>query len=349
MADELIVYGAYGFTGRLVAQEAVARGLKPRLAGRDAPRLRAVAEALGCEYTAVSVDDATGLRALLQPATVVLHCAGPFVDTSAQMVQACLDTGTHYVDITGEPPVFAACQARDAEARAKGVMLLPSGGYDVVPTDCLSGMLKQRLPDATHLTLAFKSSGGVSRGTMRTGSRFLAVGTLVRVDGRVVVRDGTPGMRLDLGDGPTEVTATTWGDVYTAWYSTGIPNIEVFMEMPPAARSMVGMPALLRKFLASRFGRGLVERQLKAMPAGPSDSARATGHAMAFGRATNAAGQSVELRLRTREAYRLTAESAVEIGARVLNGNAPVGYQTPAMAYGPELVLALGGSALIEA
>ncbi len=348
MSNGLIVYGAYGFTGRLVAREAVARGLNPRLAGRDALKLRAVADELGCECTAVSIDDAAGLRALLQPATVVLHCAGPFVDTSAQMVQACLDTGTHYVDITGEPPVFAACQARDGEARAKGVMLLPGGGFDVVPTDCLSGMLKQRLPDATHLTLAFRTTGGPSRGTMRTASRYLAVGALVRVDGRVVAREGTPGMRIDLGEGPTEVTATTWGDVYTAWYSTGIPNIEVFMEMPPAARSMVGMPMLVRKFLASRFGRGLVERQLKAMPAGPDDTARATGHAMVFGRATNAAGQSVELRLRTREAYRLTAESAVEIGARILDGDAPAGYQTPAMAYGPGLVLALGGSELIE-
>ncbi|MEZ5726589.1 MAG: saccharopine dehydrogenase NADP-binding domain-containing protein [Burkholderiaceae bacterium] len=349
MSNQLIVYGAYGFTGRLVAQEAVARGLRPRLAGRDAVKPRAVAESLGCEHTAVGIDDAAGLRALLQPASVVLHCAGPFVDTSAPMVQACLDTGTHYVDITGEPPVFAACHDRDAEARTKGVMLLPGAGFDVVPTDCLSGLLKQRLPDATHLTLAFMSSGGLSRGTMRTGSRYLADGTLVRVDGRVVTRAGSPCIRVDLGDGPTEVTATTWGDVYTAWYSTGIPNIEVFMAMPPEGRKMVDSPLLVRKFLASRLARGLVERKLQAMPAGPSDEARATGHALAYGRATNAAGQSVELRLRTHEAYRLTAESAVEIGKRVLNGDAPVGYQSPAMAYGPELVLALEGSELIEA
>ncbi|MEZ5649264.1 MAG: hypothetical protein R3E87_01820 [Burkholderiaceae bacterium] len=161
-------------------------------------------------------------------------------------------------------------------------------------------------------------------------------------------RNGAPSMRLDLGDGPTEVTATTWGDVYTAWTSTGIPNIEVFMAMPHEARSMVAMPMLVKKFLGSRWGRKLVERRLQAMPAGPSDAARATGQARIFGRATNAAGRSVELRLRTHEAYRLTAESAVEIGARVLNGDAPVGYQTPAMAYGPEFVLALDGSVLIE-
>ena len=348
MPDTIVVYGAYGFAGRLVAQEAIARGLTPHLAGRNAAKLQAVAEELGCDHTALDVDDSAGLRALLTPATAVLHCAGPFLDTFAPMVQACLNTGTHYVDITGEPRVFEACHARDDEAREQGVMLLPGGAFDVVPTDCVSGMLKQRLPDATHLTLAVETSGGVSQGTMRTGSRYMTEGTLVRRDGVLTTRSDTPSMTLDFGFGPTEVTAATVGDVTTAWYSTGIPNIEVFIAMPPSAKLMNKVPMIVKKFLASRFGRVLVERQIRTMQAGPSDEARANGHATAYGKATNDAGQSVELLLRTHEAYRFTAESIVEIGARVLRGEAPAGYQTPAMAYGPDFVLSLKGSKLVE-
>ena len=347
MAGQIIVYGANGYTGRLVAEAVLAKGLTPILAGRNAQALQAVASDLGCDHVAVSVDDPAGLRALLTPATVVLHCAGPFMETSAQMVQACMDTGTHYVDITGEPPVFEACHSRGAKARAKGIMVMPGGGFDVVPTDCVSGLLKQRLPDATHLTLAFASTGGVSRGTMRTSRQFLADPTLVRLDGRLAARASNDNAQIDFGDGLRTVTPTTWGDVVTAFYSTGIPNIEVFMAMPAQAEALLNMPWLIKKFLASRLGKGIVERKLRAEPAGPNEAQRATGHALVYGHVSNAAGQSAEIRLRTAEGYHLTAESMAEIANRVLSGDAPAGYQTPAMAYGPTFVMGLPGSDLL--
>ena len=346
-ATPIVVYGANGYTGRLVAESLVARGLRPVLAGRNADAVAAVGADLGCPSVAVAIDDAEGLRGLLTPAMAVLHCAGPFTRTSAAMVQACLDSSTHYIDITGEPPVFEACHARDAEARAKGVMLLPGGGFDVVPTDCVSVMLKQRLPEATHLTLAFASSGGASRGTMRTSSQFLADPTLVRRDGQLTGRTDTAGIEIDFGDGPRVVSPTTWGDVVTAFYSTGIPNIEVYMVLPPQAKALLRLPRLVRRALASPLGRGLVERKLRAAPAGPTATQRATGQALVYGCATAPGGQTAEIRLRTAEAYRLTAESMAEIGQRSLRGAAPVGYQTPATAYGAEFVMSLDGSEMI--
>ena len=318
MTEQLIVYGATGYTGRLVAQALIARGIRPHLAARKQGPLAELAAELDCPYTAVSLGDGAGLATMLGQAKAVLHCAGPFMDTSGPMLRACLATGTHYVDITGEPPVFEACAAQNAAARATGIMVLAGGGFDVVPTDCVSNMLKQRMPDATHLMLAFASSGGVSRGTMRTSSRFLAQRPLVRRDGALVERDDMPVQQIDFGDGIKEVTATTWGDVVTAWHSTGIPNIEVFMAMPDAAKSILRLPVFVRRFLSSRWGRGIVEKQLRSMPPGPSAQVLATGRAQVYGMVRNAVGAQSEIRLNTPESYQLTAQGMAEIGARIL-------------------------------
>jgi short subunit dehydrogenase-like uncharacterized protein len=134
-ATPLLIYGAYGYTGRLVVSEARAAGLRPVLAGRDASALAAMAGPLGLDHRATSLDDQGGLDTALEGARVVLHCAGPFVQTSRAMVDACLRRGVHYLDVTGELAVFEAIAARDAEARACGVTLLPGVGFDVVPSD----------------------------------------------------------------------------------------------------------------------------------------------------------------------------------------------------------------------
>src|SRR3954451_12448817 len=131
-----IIYGANGYTGELIAREAVRRGHRPILGGRNASTIDALARELGCESRLFGLDDSGGVAAALQNVALVLHCAAPFVLTSAPMVDACLRAGAHYLDITGEISVFEAIVRRDAEAKARGVTLLPGVGFDVVPTDC---------------------------------------------------------------------------------------------------------------------------------------------------------------------------------------------------------------------
>ena len=105
------------------------------------------------------------------------------------MVDACLHTGTHYLDLTGEIPVYEAIASRDAEAKARGVMLLPGTGFDVVPTDCLALHLKQRLPSATRLSLAFHGEGpaGLPPGTQKTAIELAPYGDRVRRNGRLEI------------------------------------------------------------------------------------------------------------------------------------------------------------------
>ncbi len=229
-----LIYGANGYTGALTARLAVERGHRPVLAGRNRESVSELAGQLNLEYRAFGLDDPAALDAGLRGVVTVLHCAGPFSHTWKAMSDACLRTKVHYLDITGEVLVFESLAARDAEAKAAGVMLMPGVGFDVVPSDCLAAHLKRRLPTATHLTLGFSGSGRFSRGTATTMAENMHRGGLVRRDGVLAkVPAAWKSRVIDFGAGPVSAMTIPWGDVSTAYHSTGIPNIEVYMSAPP--------------------------------------------------------------------------------------------------------------------
>src|SRR4051812_48469930 len=205
-----LIYGANGYTGELIAREAVRRGQKPVIAGRSADKLAPLAKELCLEFRAFALD-----KPQLDGVEAVLHCAGPFVHTSAPMVRACLDAGVHYLDITGEIAVFEAIMSmNDAAARA-GVTLIPGVGFDVVPTDCLAAMLAARLPGATELELAFYSPGAeLSRGTLKTMIESIDEGGAVRRDGKIVrVPPAYEAREIPFAAGPRMAMTIPWGDV----------------------------------------------------------------------------------------------------------------------------------------
>lgn len=339
-----LLYGAYGYTGQLIARMAAAQGLKPVLAGRRAEPLAALAETLDLPYKAVDLTDAAGLAAALADQPLVLHCAGPFVHTAPPMVAACLHTGTHYIDITGEMAVFETLAAQDAAAQAAGVLLLPGAGFDVVPTDCMAAHLKRRLPSATHLELAFQTRGGVSHGTATTAVENLGRGGAVRRDGRIVpVPAAWKTREIDFGRGLRTCTSIPWGDVSTAYHSTGIPNIVVYLAMPAAQRRMLVASRYLGPLLSTGPAQAFLKKQIDQRPAGPDASAREQGYTRVWGQVTDAEGRQATALQDGPEGYTYTALAALEIAGRILNGDAPLGFQTPAKAYGPDLALAVPG------
>jgi len=157
--DNFLIYGSYGYTGQLIVERAVKEGMHPILAGRDERKLRVQAEKYNLEYRTFSLDETKKLDYALNEVEAVLHCAGPFVLTFRQMAEACLRTKKHYVDISGEIPGFEALAVMDDRAKQAGIMLLPGGGFDVVPTDCLAAHLTQRLSGATCLRLFLRGVG----------------------------------------------------------------------------------------------------------------------------------------------------------------------------------------------
>lgn len=343
-ATPLLVYGANGYTGRLVVQRALERGLRPVLSGRNADEVRALAAASGLEARPAGLADAAALDAALAGCRAVLHCAGPFSHTAEPMARACFRAGAHYMDITGEIAVFEAFAARSAEAARAGVMLLPGVGFDVVPSDCLAAYLHGRLPTATRLTLAFDGGIGLSRGTATTMVENISRGGAVRRGGKITPVPAAWARRdIDFGDRVRRCVTIPWGDVSTAFHSTGIPDIEVYTAVPPLAiRGMIAA-RYLGPLLSSPPAQAWLKARIRARAPGPTDAQRSRAVARLWGEVSDPAGARAAARLRTPDGYTLTALAAVAAAEKVLAGGARPGFQTPSRAFGAGFVLEIGG------
>lgn len=348
----LLVYGANGYTGQLIVEECVRRGLRPVVAARRAEAIAALARRHALEARAFSLDRATDVEGGLDGVTVVLHAAGPFFRTSAAMVSACLARHVHYLDITGEIGVFEACKARDGEARAAGIVLIPGVGFDVVPTDCLAARLAAALPGASLLELAFAGGGSFSRGTLKTMMLGLNQGGAIRKDGRIArVPTAWKTQRISFRDRPRSGVTIPWGDVSTAHWSTRIPNIHTYIALPKEARKALRMVGVIKPLMGIGIVRSLVERLIDARVTGPDEVVRATARMQVWGRVTHEDGRVLEGTAETPEGYRLTAMASVESAQRVLTAPPPPGYHTPSSAFGagfleslPECSVQLGAN-----
>ncbi len=333
-----LIYGANGYTGELIAREAAHRGMRPILAGRDAAKIEPLARELGFEWRAFDLEhpDLSGVQ-------LVLHCAGPFLHTSAPMVNACLTAGAHYLDITGEIVVFESVFRRHEEAITRNVALIPGVGFDVVPTDCLAAMLHKRMPDATELWLAFSSKSGVSRGTLKTMLEGMPHGGAIRENGKI---RRVPQMfdvrEIPFASGPRISMTIPWGDISTAYRSTKIPNIRVYSSQSRGALKQLKRIKPLLPLLKLKPIQKIAQRWA-SKTAGPSAETRATARVELWGRVRNAKNDEVTLTMSVAEGYRFTVLSSLAAVERVLEAN-PKGAMTPSMAFGPEFVLFIEGT-----
>ena len=344
MSSNFLLYGANGYTGALIARLAVQRGLRPILAGRNSEKVELLSAELGLEHRAFTLDNDGAVDSALANVAAVLHCAGPFSQTSKPMVAGCLRTKTHYLDITGEVAVFEAIAAQDAEAKTAGVMLLPGVGFDVVPSDCLAAHLKAGLPSATRLALGFQALGQISRGTATTMVEAQHRGGLIRRSGVLTrVPAAWKSRVINFGRGPVEATTIPWGDVFTAYYSTGIPDIEVYAAFPASTRTLMVVSRYLSWLLGLSAVQQLQKRLIQNQPPGPKDAERAQGRSLVWGEVEDDSGKRLVSRLQGPEGYTLTALTALAIVAKVLAGQISVGFQTPSLAYGADLILEIDG------
>ena len=337
----ILLYGANGYTGQLITRMAAAYGVQPILAGRNRQSIHDLANRYGLTFRVMNLDDMPSMLDSLRDVDVVLHAAGPFTHTARQMMEACLQTATHYLDITGEIAVFEWAKSMDAQAKKAGIMIMSGVGFDVVPTDCIALYLKNRLPDATHLKLAFGSiGGGVSQGTAITMAEGAGASGAARVDGRIVsVPIGHHGMWVDFGAKRLFTMSIPWGDVSTAFTTTGIPNIETYTAVSPKFYRLLKFQSLYNWFLRLPFVKSIIIRKIKSSPAGPDDGRRAKSKSLVWGEVTNAQGKKVSARLIGPEGYTLTAISSLIIAKKVLEGSFKTGYQTPAGCYGEDLIM----------
>jgi short subunit dehydrogenase-like uncharacterized protein len=340
--NNFLIYGAYGYTGELIAREAAARGMKPLLGGRSAEKLEPLADELGLEFRAFSLEDEAAMDSALKEVDFVIHCAGPFSITSQPMVGACLRTGTHYLDITGEIAVFESLAACGAAAKEAGIMVMPGVGFDVVPSDSLAKHLSDRMPEAVDLTLAFFGLGRISHGTQATMTMNVGKGGAIRKNGKITpVPAAWQTREVDFGEFKKNTVTIPWGDVSTAFYTTGIPDIRVFTVIPDAQLRMLRLSRYIGWLLASGPVQSILQKQIPE--GGPNAEERDKGRTFLWGRAVDAEGNAVEARLFGPEGYKFTMLTSLKIAERILDGEYCVGFQTPAGCYGADLVVEIEG------
>jgi len=344
-----MIYGANGYTGELIAREAVRRGLQPVLAGRSRDKVAPLAGELGLEARAFGLGDPGQVAQQLADIDLVMHCAGPFSVTAAPMMAACLDAGAHYLDITGEIGVFEHAQSLNAQARQKGIVICPGVGFDVIPTDCVAAALKEALPDATHLSLGFDADSSLSPGTAKTSVEGMAQGGKVRRDGRIVtVPLAYEVRRIDFGNGIRHAMTIPWGDVATAWHTTGIPNIEVFIPAPLPMIYGAKAANLARPLLALAPVQRALKAGLDKLITGPDDEQRAGKATYVWGEARNARGETKTARVRTENVYSLTITGSLAVIEHLMRNRPAGGAYTPARLVGAHLVTTLPGSGAMQ-
>ncbi|HYV43771.1 MAG TPA: saccharopine dehydrogenase NADP-binding domain-containing protein [Myxococcaceae bacterium] len=350
--DGWMLYGATGYTGVLLAEEAKRRGLRPLLAGRSESKLKPLAERLGMPFRAVGLDDPKALRDSLTGVRAVLHVAGPFVDTSEPMVRACLDVKAHYLDLTGERSVFHQVLNTDAEARARGVCLISGVGFDVVPSDCLAKHVADRVSGGAHaLEIALVMVGRPSAGTAKSLVGFIHEGTWVRRGGvlqRVPFGRGVRKVRFPQRESWT--MPMNLADLETAYRTTGAPDITVRLAIPSslAGTLRAAWPLFAAGAWATRplFASTRIQRALRdwvdAHVQGADEARRARTRTFAWARAHGASGDETQAWLECPDAYDFTAHSALNATLALLERASP-GAITPALAFGADFPLTVPG------
>jgi len=342
---DFILYGAYGYTGKLIAELAHKQGLTPLLAGRKEEPLSQLAARLNLPYETLGLDAPADLDRLLSKAPIVLHAAGPYSATAQPMVEACLRTHTHYVDITGEIEVFEWIATQSEPAKQAGVVLLPGAGFDVVPTDCLAAYVTSGLERPTHLDIVIKSLSSVSRGTALTAVENLGASSYCRVNGKLTSVDLAHTSRfVDFGKGQRLAASIPWGDIATAYQSTGVPNIVTYMQTSPRSYRMMRSAKSWRWLLKAKSVQKFMRKQVNKRITGPTEEVRETANSFVWAEARNASGASKTARLTTMEAYKLTALSSLEATQRISRGEVDAGFHTPATAFGADFILEFEGS-----
>ncbi len=358
-----LIYGANGYSGELIAREAVKQGLTPVLAGRTLAKLEPLARELNLTARAFDLGDSKAVAAALQDVRVVLNCAGPFAATAALLIEGCIKTKTHYLDITGEIAVFEQAQSQHAKAKKAGSVICPGVGFDVIPTDCVAAALKAAQPNAIHLALGFETASPMSPGTAKTAVEGLQLGGMIRENGKLrKVSQGWDIREIDFGRGTKSAMTIPWGDVSTAFWSTAIPNINVYLPVPKAfarAARMTGsrLDWLWKKPAVINFLKAQIEKRVP----GPDTAKRAALPTYIWGESNNAVGEKKTARLKMGNVYDVTVYGAVAIARHLLkesaNDEASIalkeagqagGYFTPSQLMGYDFVSTLPDAGPIE-
>lgn len=310
---KLMIYGASGYTGAMIARHALEAGLTIIIAGRDREKLASIASELKVAFRAFSLDDPDTIDAALEDIDVLINCAGPFLYTARPLISAAIRQKVHYLDVAAELDSYQLAEIFDETAAAAGVMLLPGCGGSVAMLGCLAAHATARIKNPVRISLALHVTGTMSRGSAVSATENMSTDCLLRRSGHLIKRESTELRNFDFGKGPQACFPVTLPDVITIWKATKIPDIETFVYVS---------------------GEGFPQGDLSDLPDGPTAQEREASRYQAVAEVVNADGDTLRMSLDTLNGYSFTALAAAEAGRRVLAGECLPGFQTPAGLFG---------------
>ncbi|KAH7029897.1 uncharacterized protein B0I36DRAFT_350693 [Microdochium trichocladiopsis] len=325
----LMIYGAAGYTGGMVAEHAASAGLNLVLAGREKDRvkLEALADRMGAVVKLFPLDEPGAIVANLAGISVLLNAAGPFANTAEPLMSAAIRAGVHYLDFSAELDTYHGALALDAQARAAGVMLLPGSGGSVAMLGSLAGHAVARVKNARKIAIALDFAGTMSRGSAISASQNIAPETFRLVGGELVTRDANELRNFDFGTGPQSSFPVTLPDLLTIHQATGVPDIETFVHVATGT------------FPTS---------DIQDLPDGPSFEEREASRYHASVEVTGGDGTVARSVLDTVNGYTFTSMVAAEAARRVLAGEMRPGFQTPAGLFGNGFAETIAGTCIVD-
>jgi short subunit dehydrogenase-like uncharacterized protein len=348
-SGRIAVYGATGFTGGLISRELRQAGADFLIAGRNEGKLKALsAELDGVPFEVVDTGDVAGLRGLLEPCSVVIACAGPFTLHGEALVAAAADTGTHYLDTTGEQPFIRMVFEKYGErAAATGAALVSGMGFDYLPGDMLAALVAEGMGPLEEIVVAYHVDGfAPTHGTALSALEMMRADDVVWTDS-----DWRPGPRS--ADGGRWRFPEPIGEQRMLRYPAGeqitVPRHVEAKRVRTLLSGMVVPPRLMPLVVASSPLLGLAMRTplrnamgalVRRLPAAPSEADRKKSRFTISCEAR--AGSRVRRgTLRGTDVYGLTAASLARAAALCADpGYDRRGALAPAQAFDPTSFLA---------
>jgi short subunit dehydrogenase-like uncharacterized protein len=341
----IMIYGAYGFTGELVTQAARRLRCELVVGGRDATRLRAIAGSLGITARAFALDDPSRIAEGIADIDILVNAAGPMVATAGPLIAACLDARTHYLDVTGEPSVFIEAHRHDSMARRRGIMIMPGAAFCIIASDCLAADVAALLPHAKYLRLGWSRPALISPGTLRATYNMVRDRVVIRRAGRLVaIPVGRLERDFDYGRGARTSAAVSSADVFTAYLTTGIPNIEGYVEATFAARTAGLLGVRVAAATRATPLRSFFDLALGSWGQRPSSQARKAAQQVLVAEVEDAWRRIRRVGMITSDGYSFTADAIAAVMERMIKGELAVGFQTPGKVYGPGLAYGIAGT-----
>lgn len=316
--QKILVYGAYGYTGSMVAEHLVAMNQNIVISGRNPTKLETLRKNLNVSSIALSLESSEHLDTVLSRFDIVINCAGPFHRTAEPLMTAAIRTKTHYLDISAELDSYKIAEELCQEAMNSNVLLMPGCGGSVAMIGCLTAFAKTTLPEPISVKAALHVSGAMSKGSAVSASENLSPTLYIRKAGKLIEGGNTSSRQFDFGFSVLDCFSVTLPDVMTLWRDTKASDISTYVHVS---------------------GNAFPAGDLNSLNEGPTQQERDSNRYHASVKLADTHGTKVTAVLETINGYSFTPLAAALAAKNVAEGKFEPGFRTTAELWGHEFIL----------